>query len=85
MIAGLSVAATWAENNREAVAKSLHEITGVPLDIQTLAANRASFAIGPVTDGIIETQQGVADSFHKLGLIPKKIAVRDIVWKTPQT
>lgn len=84
VIAGLSVAATWAENNREAVAKSLHEITGVPLDIQTLAASRASFAIGPVTDGVIETQQGVADSFHKLGLIPKRIVVRDIVWKWPQ-
>ncbi|MCR6735005.1 MAG: sulfonate ABC transporter substrate-binding protein [Afipia sp.] len=84
VIAGLSTAATWAENNREAVAKSLHEITGVPLDIQTLAASRASFAIGPVTEGIVETQQGVADSFHKLGLIPKKIVVRDIVWKWPQ-
>ncbi|MGH6644598.1 MAG: ABC transporter substrate-binding protein, partial [Bradyrhizobium sp.] len=85
VIAGLATAATWAESNREAVAKSLHEITGVPLDIQTLAASRASFAIGPVTEGIIETQQGVADRFHKIGLIPKPIAVRDIVWKTPQT
>ena len=85
VIAGLATAAVWAENNREAVAKSLHEITGVPLDIQTLAASRASFAIGPVTEGIIETQQGVADRFHKIGLIPKSIAVRDIVWKTPQT
>jgi len=85
VIAGLSTAATWAENNRGAVAKSLHEITGVPLDIQTLAASRASFAIGPVTDEVIETQQGVADSFYKLGLIPKRIAVRDIVWKWPQS
>lgn len=85
VIAGISTAATWAESNRDAVAKSLHEVTGVPLDIQTVAANRASFAIGPVTDGIIETQQGVADSFHKLGLIPKRIAVRDIVWKWPQS
>lgn len=84
VIAGLATAATWAENNREAVAKSLHEITGVPLDIQTLAASRASFAIGPVTEEVIETQQGVADSFHKLGLIPKRIIVRDIVWKWPQ-
>lgn len=85
VIAGLAVAASWAESNRDAVAKSLHEITGVPLDIQALAASRASFAIGPVTNGIIETQQGVADRFHKLGLIPKKIAVRDIVWKPAQT
>jgi len=85
VIAGLSTAATWAENNREAVAKSLHEVTGVPLDIQTLAASRASFAIGSLSEDVIETQQGVADSFYKLGLIPKPIAVRDIVWKTPQT
>ena len=85
VIAGLATAANWAENNREAVAKSLHDITGVPLDIQTLAASRASFAIGPVTDGVIETQQGVADRFHKLGLIPKRITVRDIVWKLAQT
>lgn len=85
VIAGLTVAATWAENNRDAVAKSLHEVTGVPLDIQTLAASRASFAIGSLSDEVIETQQRVADSFHKLGLIPKKIVVRDIVWKTPQT
>lgn len=85
VIAGLSTAATWAENNRDAVAKSLHEVTGVPLDIQTLAASRASFAIGSLSDDVTETQQRVADSFHKLGLIPKKIVVRDIVWKTPQT
>lgn len=85
VIAGLATAATWAESNRDAVAKSLHEITGVPLDIQTLAARRASFAIGPVTEGIIETQQGVADRFHRLGLIPKPLAVRDIVWKPVQT
>ena len=60
-------------------------VTGVPLDIQTIAANRSAFAIGPVTDDIIATQQGVADRFFKLGLIPKPIAVRDIVWRNTQT
>jgi len=85
VIAGLAVAATWAESHRDDVAKSLHEITGVPLDIQTVAAQRASFAIGSVSDDVIETQQGVADRFHKLGLIPKPIVVRDIVWKPAQT
>jgi sulfonate transport system substrate-binding protein len=85
VIASLATAASWAESNRDSVAKSLHDITGVPLDIQTLAARRASFAIGPVTESIIETQQGVADRFHKLGLIPKPITVRDIVWKSAQT
>ncbi|WP_424630602.1 aliphatic sulfonate ABC transporter substrate-binding protein [Bradyrhizobium sp. SYSU BS000235] len=85
IIAGLATAAEWAESHRGDVAKSLHEITGVPLDIQTVAANRATFAIGPVTEEVIQTQQRVADGFQKLGLIPRQIKVRDIVWRAPQT
>jgi sulfonate transport system substrate-binding protein len=81
----IAKAATWAESHREDVAKSLSAVTGVPLDIQTIAANRQSFAIGPVTDDIVATQQGVADRFYQLGLIPKPIVVRDAVWKPTQT
>lgn len=77
--------AKWAEAHRDEVAKSLSAVTNIPLDIQTVAANRASFAVGPVTDDIIATQQGVADRFFKLGLIPKPVAVRDIVWRNTQT
>jgi sulfonate transport system substrate-binding protein len=71
--------------NREDVAKSLSAVTGIPLDIQTIAANRSSFAVGPITADIIATQQGVADRFFKLGLIPKPVVVRDAVWKPVQT
>jgi sulfonate transport system substrate-binding protein len=77
--------AKWAETHREDVAKSLSAVTGIPLDIQTVAANRSSFAVGPITEDIIATQQGVADRFFKLGLIPKPIVVRDAVWKPVQT
>lgn len=77
--------AAWAQAHPEEVAKSLSAVTGVPLDIQTIAAKRAGFAVGPVTDDIIATQQGVADRFFKLGLIPKQIAIRDIVWRNTQT
>lgn len=73
----------WAEQHRDEVAKSLAAITGVPLDIQTVAADRANFVIGSVTDDIVATQQGVADRFFKLGLIPKPIVIRDIVWRNP--
>ncbi|MGY3426156.1 ABC-type nitrate/sulfonate/bicarbonate transport system substrate-binding protein [Bradyrhizobium sp. F1.13.4] len=78
-----TAAGQWAEQHRDEVAKSLAAITGVPLDIQTVAANRANFVVGPLTDDIITTQQGVADRFHKLGLIPKPIVIRDIVWRNP--
>ena len=85
IIEGLTEAAHWAEAHRDAVAASLAAVTGLPLEIQTVAANRASFAIGPVTDDIIVTQQAVAERFHRLGLIPKSIVIRDIVWRAAQT
>ena len=85
VIKGLSDAANWAEAHRTEVAETLAAVTNVPLDVQTVAANRASFAIGPITDDIVETQQAVADRFHRLGLIPRHIAVRDIVWRPAQT
>jgi sulfonate transport system substrate-binding protein len=77
--------AKWAESHRDEVAKALSAVTNIPLDIQTVAANRSSFAVGPITDDIIATQQGVADRFFKLGLIPKPVLVRDAVWKPVQT
>src|SRR6185437_6859009 len=72
--------AKWAESHRDEVAQSLSTVTGIPRDIQTIAANRSAFAVGPVTEDIIATQQGVADRFYKLGLIPKPVVVRDAVW-----
>jgi sulfonate transport system substrate-binding protein len=80
-----SSTAKWAESHRDEVAKALSAVTNIPLDIQTVAANRSSFAVGPVTDDIVATQQGVADRFFKLGLIPKPVVVRDAVWKPMQT
>ena len=77
--------AKWAEQHRDEVAKSLSAVTGIALDIQTIAANRSAFAVGPITEDIIATQQGVADRFFRLGLIPRQIAIRDIVWRNAQT
>src|SRR5205814_676324 len=42
--------AKWDEQHRDEVAKSLSAVTGIPLDIQTVAANRSSFAVGPITE-----------------------------------
>jgi len=83
IVEATTAAGKWAEQHRDEVARSLAAITGVPLDIQTVAANRANFVVGPITDEIVATQQGVADRFYKLGLIPKPIQVRDIVWRNP--
>jgi len=79
----LAVAADWADKNRDKVAAALHEVTGVPLEAQTLAANRAKFGIFPITEEIIANQQATADRFYKLGLIPNAIKIADAVWVPP--
>ena len=85
VIGTLGRTAAWAEAHRDQVAQALAEVTGLDLEIQTVAANRSAFAIGPLTDDIITTQQGVADRFYKLGLIPRSIRVRDAVWFPPKS
>ena len=82
-IAALGEAAKWADQNRDKVAAALHEVTGVPLDAQTIAANRTKFGIFPITDEIIAGQQATADRFFKLGLIPNAIRISDAVWTAP--
>ena len=79
----LKVAAEWADKNRDKVAAALHEVTGVPLEAQTLAADRAKFGVFPITDEIIANQQATADRFYKLGLIPNAIKIVDAVWTPP--
>ena len=85
VVAGLGVAATWADAHRPEVARAVAEVTGVPIEAQTLAADRATFAIFDVTPDIVAHQQETADRFFKLGLIPNAIVVADAVWPRPRT
>ncbi len=66
--------------NRPEVATKLQEATGVDKAATTRAVERSNYTVVPINDRIIATQQETADRFHKLGLIPKAINVKDIVW-----
>ena len=79
-VAALGEAAAWADAHRDEVAQALHEVTGVPLEAQTIAANRATFGIWPISDEIIAEHQKTADRFFAIGLIPNKINIKDAVW-----
>ena len=61
VIAALAEVADGPRANRDQVGKSLAEVTGVDLEIQTFAARRSSFAIGRMTTASSTTQQAVAD------------------------
>jgi sulfonate transport system substrate-binding protein len=84
IVKALTGTADWANAHRGEVAQALSEITGVPIGPQTIAVDRANYAILPLTDAIVAGQQTTADRFQKLGLIPKPIVVRDIVWSAPK-
>ena len=56
------------------------EASGVDLEAQKRAVDRAEFSFGPLTDAVVAQQQVVADRFQRLALIPAPIVVRDIVW-----
>jgi sulfonate transport system substrate-binding protein len=85
IIGVLQGSAAWAEAHRDDVGRLMAEITGVDVEIQTVAARRSSFAIGKLTDDIVVTQQAVADRFFKLGLIPRAVTVREAVWTASQS
>jgi sulfonate transport system substrate-binding protein len=86
IVGGVREAADWANANRDKVAAAFSETTGVDIAAQTVAVGRAQYGVLPLTDAVIASQQETADRFHKLGLIPKPILVRDAIWvRTPNS
>lgn len=72
--------AAWADAHRDEVARTLHEAQGIPLAVEEAVVERSRFRIKPIDDSVLESQQKTADRFHRLGLIPRPIRVRDIAW-----
>lgn len=75
----------WAAENRDKLAAAISEVTGVELAVQSRAVERVRIDIVPVSEPIIQSQQAIADTFHKLGIVPRQVNVRDIVWTAPQS
>jgi sulfonate transport system substrate-binding protein len=84
-IAALGETTAWAAANRDKLAVALSEETRVELDLQKASVDRQSLEIGPMTDAVVQSQQTIADSFYKLGIVPRHVNVRDIVWTAPQS
>jgi sulfonate transport system substrate-binding protein len=80
----LAKVGTAAQTNLDDTVAALSEITGVPANITRLTLTRPDFNLGAVstiTDAAIAYQQGLADEFYGLGIVPKKLAITDIVWR----
>lgn len=71
----------WAKDKPEVVAEELSPKVGIPAPILKSAVERLSYGLKPITPEVIAEQQKIADTFFKLGLLPKAITIADVVRK----
>jgi sulfonate transport system substrate-binding protein len=72
----------WAEDNAKSVADQLSLQIGIPAPILEVALIRQSYGVKPLDASVVAEQQRIADTFFKLGLLPKAIDVASIVRRT---
>ena len=78
VLGALNEADDWTKNNIEAVAGQLSPSVGLPASVLAVSLKRESYGILPISDGVIASQQHIADTFVALGLLPKAITVSDL-------
>lgn len=69
----------WAKKDPHAVAEFLSPELGIDVPSLERATKRKVYGVTVVTDEVIEDQQKIADTFFNVGLIPKKINVKEAV------
>jgi len=74
----------WLKANVRKAAEQIAPLQGLPLEVAELSLNRYEFGVIPLSDAVIAGQQGIADTFHELKLIPKPVNVREASWKAGQ-
>jgi sulfonate transport system substrate-binding protein len=70
----------WAAKHQADVADLLASRTGLPLNVLHVALARLGYGIAPITPDVVASQQRIADTFFKAGLLLRAIAVREAVW-----
>ena len=70
----------WAYDHPEESGKLRQKITGIDANTWKIIQSHAvRTGIVPVTDKVVEAQQLTADNYYKIGLLPKRINIRDAV------
>jgi sulfonate transport system substrate-binding protein len=67
----------WAKGHDQEAARILADSSGIAYEALLLAEHRHTYGIVPITPEILRKQQNIADTFHKLELIPKAIRIQE--------
>jgi sulfonate transport system substrate-binding protein len=82
----LSRADAYVQSNRKEAAQLIADFSGLSLaTVHLFISRRPVSPVGPLTPAITADQQRVADAFHQLELIPRRIDVAQIVWQPGRT
>lgn len=77
ILASLKEAEITLRDNIPDAARRISPLTGIPAPVLETAFSRMGYGIGPITPEIAAEQQKIADTFQRLGLIPKHISIAD--------
>lgn len=69
----------WANKNKEEVSEILAKELGLDVEPLQQANERRTFGVQKMDDTIISSQQQLADTFYKAGLLENEISVQDAV------
>ncbi|NIE66439.1 sulfonate ABC transporter substrate-binding protein [Burkholderia sp. Ax-1719] len=65
----------WGKTHRTEYSAELAKLWGLPAPIVQQAIDRTEFGTVTITKPILGEQQVIADTFHELGLVPKRVDV----------
>lgn len=80
LIEELDTVGQWAVNNIDAATAQVAPLIGLDHAIVRTAIERKSHDTRLLGEAVINEQQKIADTFHALKLIPKKLDIREVIW-----
>jgi sulfonate transport system substrate-binding protein len=80
LLDALAAEAAWGNAHGAEAGAAIQAATGLPRKIVDISLRRELFAVTPVTDAVIRSQQANADVFQRLGVIPAAVDVRAASW-----
>ena len=73
--------ATWITKNPEPAAELMSAWTGMKITTAMMWTKSRRYDLLPIQDRAVEEQQPIAEIFFRLGLIPERIWIEDVIWK----
>ncbi|MBD2067698.1 sulfonate ABC transporter substrate-binding protein [Leptolyngbya sp. FACHB-671] len=76
--------AEWAKPRPREVAALISPLLGINVEVLTQVSARTSYGLNPITPEVVAYQQELADTFHRLKLIPNQIDIKQVAMMNPQ-